>query len=251
MSAIRAGETETPRPTAKLFSLADARADAKAEPQITVKSASAATRPRIAWEKPAATAGSGAKDGDRPWKWPYIVLCLNVACLTATVSIGAILAASYQPWQTLDAMNEKLGRMEGAEQRLSREIIHTSSRTDGLIQLRMDQSDAKQYELLSGLGSLRDSIDDTVGAIRESDVHVEDRLSEMMMSISDLQTASISTPGERRSGPKTVSAVLPASESETTSVPAPTRSPGQVQQAASKFERREMPDGSVAYRRID
>lgn len=251
MSAVRAHETDIIPPIAKLFSLADARAEAKADAQTEAEPASRARPPRIVWDKPDATLTSEVKDKDRSSIWSKIVLCLNVACLTATVSVGAILAASYRPWQTIEAMNETLDKMTGAEERLRSNISHSASRTDGLIQLRMDRSDAAQYALLTELGGLRKGIDDHAGATRESEVQVEDRLSEMMMSLSELQTAVSFAPESRRSGPKTVAAVIAAEEGEPASVPAPTRSPGADQQASPKFERQEMPDGSVAYRRVD
>ncbi|MEN3791617.1 hypothetical protein [Fulvimarina sp. MAC3] len=250
MSTVLAGETEPNRPLAKLFSLADARADVKIVPPIDTSMAYPPKAPRIVWDNPGSVSENEAREGDPPSKWSKIVLCLNVACLTATVSIGAILTASYQPLQTIAAMNDKLGVIEGAEQRLRSDITHSASRTDGLIQLRMDHSDAAHFELLTGLGGLRDSVAESSSAMRQSDVRVEDQLSDMMMSLADLQTAVSFSPETRKSGPKTIAAVLSSGEGEPVRVPAPTRSPGASRQASSKFERHEMPDGSVAYRRI-
>ncbi|WP_322187652.1 hypothetical protein [Fulvimarina sp. 2208YS6-2-32] len=239
-----------PIKAAQLFSLVDVEPDANAK-----LAAPAADRPsRIQWDdKPKSQPASD--DPGRPSNWSKLVVCLNVACLTATVSISAMIAASFQPWRSLQTMSEKITAMEKAEDRLRADIVNAASRIDGIVQLRLDRSDSAQFQIMQGLGALRTSVEHTVETVRDGGSRVDDRLSAMLVSIAELTLPAAAlhpAPAEgRRSGPKTVAALPPSFEDMTGAIPTPKSSPLPDGDGSMMFERREMPDGSVAYRRVD
>lgn len=177
----------------------------------------------------------------RPWWRRHgsgLILALNGACLAATVTLGATTLAAWQPLRELRQIDDRLTALSAAEERLGGKI----DRSDAGVLQRIEGLNQGIQGLKGDLGQIRMSVDESVGMIRETSAGVDEALATALVAASEMADA------ERRTAEARAAAEAGEDAADLGwTVPSPSASPLRDEVSPPRFERRELPNGSVAY----
>ncbi|MCP3057122.1 hypothetical protein [Aurantimonas marianensis] len=143
---------------------------------------------------------------------------------------------AWRPMQNLDDLDNRWAKLDGVEQRLSRRIEGAADRVDHAIQGRIDRVDAGLGGLADGLGQLRVSVGQGVNALEDTSARLDETFAGALLAITEL--AETANPSQDWEPP--VAAASADSTPETLD----------QRPSSPQFQRQELPDGSVAYRRL-
>ncbi|MEX6509123.1 hypothetical protein [Jiella sp. M17.18] len=180
---------------------------------------------------------------------PRAVLFIGGAGFSAGLTVAIVTIALMRPMQTLERISGRIDALDGMEARLRDDMARNADKVDGLIRQHADRSDARLNDVAQTLGSLRQDVSEATHASARTANNVDESLSRMLVTIADLTIPAPASSNEKAtaSDRKEIAAPLVAPTVET-AVPAPTAAPVR---GAVRFERQELADGSVAYRRVD
>lgn len=171
--------------------------------------------------------------------WSAILLVLNGACLSATLAVAVMMILAWRPMHDLDALDNRMARLDGIEQRLSGRVDGAADRVDHAIQGRIDRVDAGLGGLADGLGQLRVSVGQSVDALDDTSARLDETFAGALLAITELtETAN---PSQDWETPMATASTGPDSTPETLD----------QRPSSPQFQRQELPDGSVAYRRLN
>jgi len=171
--------------------------------------------------------------------WSAILLVLNGACLSATLAVAVTMMLAWRPMQDLDTLDNRMARLDGIEQRLSGRVDGAADRVDRAIQGRIDRVDAGLGGLADGLGQLRVSVGQSVDTLDDTSARLDETFAGALLAITELtETANPSQNTEQRRAVKFAAQGGPPFDES-------------LGPASPEFQRQELPDGSVAYRRVE
>lgn len=169
--------------------------------------------------------------------WSGILLILNGACLAATLAVAGMMLLAWAPLRELGEIDDRLAKLDGIEQRLRDGVENATDRVDRSIQRRIDGVDAELGGLTNGLGQLRASVGQGVELLEETSAQIDETFAGALLAITELAEQPV--PGQPPLFPGQIDeADLPSSHDSMERLT-----------PSSQFERQELPDGSVAYRR--
>ncbi|MCQ8784099.1 hypothetical protein [Mangrovibrevibacter kandeliae] len=161
---------------------------------------------------------------------PQMLMVASGACLAASVTAVVMLFLAWRPLHELREIDGRLATLDGIEKRLGDHVTGQLDRVDTGLRIRIDRMDDHIGGLSQTLGALRSSVDDSVGILQDTSARMDESLSAAIVTMAEVgqpdptHTASIAAPAASDAAP----------EPDT----------------APRFERRELPNGSVAYRKV-
>ncbi len=169
--------------------------------------------------------------------WSALLLVLNGACLSATLAVAVTMMLAWRPMQNLDALDNRMARLDGVEQRLSGRVDGAADRVDRAIQGRLDRVDAGLGGLADGLGQLRVSVGQGVNVLEDTSARLDEAFAGALLAITELTE----TANPNRDWETPMATAVAGSTPETLD----------QRPSSPQFQRQELPDGSVAYRRVE
>ncbi|MEF2073087.1 hypothetical protein [Consotaella aegiceratis] len=186
-----------------------------------------------------------------------LVLMFSGACLAVAATLSVATVVTWRPLQELREIDRRLSALDGVEHRLGDHFDSGLDRVDTsvasrigamgeTVTARFDQIDLGLRGLQTGLGDLHASVEDSAGVMLDTGARMDEAFAAAVAEIAQLAD-TVSTdvasslvaagPGpDQGSGldPLAVGSIDPAGSTRAT--------------PSTRFERQELPDGSVAYR---
>ncbi|SJZ95354.1 hypothetical protein [Consotaella salsifontis] len=188
-----------------------------------------------------------------------MLFAFGIASLAVTGTLVMTIMLSWQPLQSLKDMNRRISALDGAEARLSQHmddgvqsvVNHVESRISGLrsnMDGRFDQLDFELRGVDSRLTEVRHSMGEGVEMLHDTSARMDEALSAAVVEISQLGEMQVAARAAAKSKPAIDPFIVGAVPAGGTSSGGGHATPSSPEAAVARFQRVELPDGSVSYR---